>query len=442
MSGRIVRLQAENVKRLSAVDITPEDGPTVVVGGKNRQGKTSVLDSIWYAMGGADAIPSKPLRTGEKKGHATVTLDDGTVIARKFSRKKDSDDITTSLEVKRANGDIAPSPQKILDGLCANLAFDPLAFMRMKPKDQLESLRALVGIDFTELERDRAAAYNTRTGVNREVKAKEAELAACPLLTDAPKEEISVAALMDEASKLEEVNRQNDAGRRKAQSLADFAAIGASKVKQVEAEIERLKKGLEAAQAAYEEAKGQAAEAADMAGKLKDEDVTAVRTRIKESEGKNRAWRQNQQHAKLAEQLKQLEAKADELTKRIDAADAKKAETMAAAKFPVPGLAFDESGVVFNGVPLDQASAAELTDVSVAMGLATNPKLPVMLIRDGSLLDDEMLAVITKRAQEHKAQVWIERVGEGAECSVIIEDGHVKQAEDAQSVEEAAGQTT
>jgi len=99
---------------------------------------------------------------------------------------------------------------------------------------------------------------------------------------------------------------------------------------------------------------------------------------------------------------------------------------LAAAKFPVEGLSFDEAGVLFNGIPFPQASAAEKLRVSVAMGIAMNPEFKVMLIRDGSLLDETNLATVAKMAAKSGAQVWIERVGKGKECQVIIEDGYVE----------------
>ena len=60
--SRIVSLTAENVKRISAVHIVPGDGGVVLIGGRNAQGKSSVLDSIMYALGGASAIPDEPIR--------------------------------------------------------------------------------------------------------------------------------------------------------------------------------------------------------------------------------------------------------------------------------------------------------------------------------------------------------------------------------------------
>ena len=88
-------------------------------------------------------------------------------------------------------------------------------------------------------------------------------------------------------------------------------------------------------------------------------------------------------------------------------------------------IGFGDEGVTFNGLPIEQASSAEQTRVAVAIGLAANPELPVVLIRDGSLLDEDSLAAVAKQAAERGAQVWIERVGDGKECSVIIEDGEV-----------------
>ena len=117
-----------------------------------------------------------------------------------------------------------------------------------------------------------------------------------------------------------------------------------------------------------------------------------------------------------------------ERTKTISEIDERKRAELAAAEFPVAGLGFDDDGVLLNDLPFSQASSAEKLRVSVAMGLAMNPRLRVLLIRDGSLLDEESLGIIQEMAEKSDAQIWIERVGEGAECQVIIEDGSIKGA--------------
>lgn len=90
------------------------------------------------------------------------------------------------------------------------------------------------------------------------------------------------------------------------------------------------------------------------------------------------------------------------------------------------GLTFDENGVLLNKIPFDQASSAEQLKVSLAMGIAMNPKLRVLLIRDGSLLDEDNLKMIAELAAKNDCQIWLERVGSGDEVSIIIEDGSIK----------------
>ena len=82
---KIIKLEAENIKRLVAVEITP-DGHMVQISGRNGAGKTSVLDAIWWALAGADAIQAKPIREGETTAHITLDLGE-IVVERSFTSK-------------------------------------------------------------------------------------------------------------------------------------------------------------------------------------------------------------------------------------------------------------------------------------------------------------------------------------------------------------------
>ena len=84
--------------------------------------------------------------------------------------------------------------------------------------------------------------------------------------------------------------------------------------------------------------------------------------------------------------------------------------------------------MTFDGKPFDQASSAEQLRVSVAMGIALNPTLRVLLVRDGSLLDKESFKMMAEMASEADAQVWIERVEDDDHVGIVIEDGAVKGA--------------
>ena len=57
---KINKLEIENVKRIKAVKVEPTASGLTVIGGKNNQGKTSVLDSIAWALGGENtALPKR-----------------------------------------------------------------------------------------------------------------------------------------------------------------------------------------------------------------------------------------------------------------------------------------------------------------------------------------------------------------------------------------------
>ena len=131
MKTKIVQLTTQNVKRVTAVQITP-DGTLIVVGGKNRAGKSSVLDSIEYALNGTRSIPDRPIRDGAKSGLITIKLDGD----RKMTVTRKLTASGGSLEIRMADGSKASSPQAILDELCGKIAFDPLAFTRLKPLEQ------------------------------------------------------------------------------------------------------------------------------------------------------------------------------------------------------------------------------------------------------------------------------------------------------------------
>src|SRR3990167_10791645 len=140
---KIIQLSAENVKKLKAVEITPE-GNVVVIGGKNGQGKSSVLDSIEYVLAGKGSQCPRPVRDGEEKAVIVCTLDD-LVVTRVIKT-----DGSNSLVVSSKDGAKYGSPQAMLDKLVGTLTFDPLAFSRMEPRKQLEVLKKLVGLDFSK----------------------------------------------------------------------------------------------------------------------------------------------------------------------------------------------------------------------------------------------------------------------------------------------------
>lgn len=412
---KVVRLQAENIKRLIAVDIQP-DGAVVQITGKNGAGKSSVLDSIWYALGGERNIPGEPVRKGEKKARVTLDLGD-LIVERRWTEGG------TSLVVTNKEGLRYSSPQKVLDTLCGRLTFDPLEFSRQKPADQADTLARLVGLDLSDIGTERALAYETRRDVNRDIKRLEAECATLP--TEEP-EAVDIAAAqraLDEERE-KELRYQSTAmalsnARITVDKQQEHVQACEAAVVQAKARLVESERALTAAQDRLKALSDTAVEAHDVEGAM------AAYTRARSLEASRAAWEAAE---KQRERLKALRVESDDYTSQIERLDAKAQERIAACTFPLPGLAIADGVVRFGDVPFDQCSSAEQLRVSTAIAMRMNPKLRIIRIADGSLLDSDSMAMLAELAAAEDYQVWVETVDSDDASAVVIADGRVVQA--------------
>lgn len=407
---RLVSLEAENVKRLKAVRITPQ-GNMVRIVGRNAQGKTSVLDSIEMLFAGGESIPARPIRDGQKKAKIVGQVD-GLIITRKFTPSG------STLEITSEDGAKYPSPQTMLDGLRGKLTFDPLAFCNQKAPQQLETLRKLVGMDFAKLDEERKRLFDERTLVNRQVVQAKARVQPAGTFVGVPDQVTSIQQLLEQQQAIETANRKIDDTEREIANLKQHIQSIEDENRSLQLKIDQNNKTA----ASYAKRIQTAAEG--LAG-MKKQDPAGMLAQIRGIDQTNQRVRAKQEDAKARKELAEVEAQSEKLTKQIEDLDLQKQSSLSKAKYPVDGLGLSDNGVTYNGIPFDQASAAEKLRVSAAIGLAMNPKLRVLLIRDGSLLDEESMAQLEDFAQENDAQVWVERVGRVGDVGVVIEDGEV-----------------
>ena len=444
---KIISLQAENIKRLVAVYIAP-DGNIVEITGKNGAGKTSVLDAIFWALTGKDGIQSTPIRKGEDQ--AIIKMDLGDLkVTRKF---KTSDDggYTTSISVESAEGAKFPSPQSMLDALVGSLSFDPLGFVRMKPADQLETLKQFVaGVDFAAIEKANKADFEERTILNRRAKDARAQADAVPLSEPilAPIDESGLVVQLESAGQAAtEIERRKAARERAAESVVTHLSDGKKLTAQavaLHAQIENLKR--EAAQiteqAIEELRRGDALNEKLSAAEPLPEppDTAAIRAQIESARKHNAAAAEQasvQERARVAKEAAAVaEAAAKELTKKMEARKAAVAQAIADAALPVPGIVFDDGAVLLDGIPFDQASDAQQLRASIAIASAMNPKLRVIRVRDGSLLDKDSMTLLAEFAELNDMQIWIETVQSGRPGAIVIEDGMVLDTPDTNAEE-------
>ncbi len=433
----IVRLNAENIKRLSAVEIAP-NGNLVEITGKNGQGKTSVLDAIYWALAGTKPIQDKPVRNGADSGSVTIDLGEY-VVTRKF-RVRDDGEYTTSLTVANKDGAKYSDPQKLLNALVGDLAFDPLDFSRMKPLDQVVALRALVpGYDFADADRLNKKDFEARTEVNRTIRDLQVRVEAITLPDGTPDERVDLAALMEELQKDLDAN---EAARRHAEKVNSHTAAiatleeeiqrGRFDIARLQAEIANIEKNIAARELGIEEHRDLIDDLGLAPAQI---DTTDVRLRIAESEMINRSVELKKQRQTLNAELRAKTEESASLTGRIAARKAAAAKAVRDADLPVEGLELSEDGVLLNGVPFDQASDAEQLRVSIAVAGAMNPRLRVIRVRDGSLLDDDSMAALASYAEANGLQVWVETVQSGRQAAIVIEDGHVATPAAAEAAE-------
>lgn len=405
---RITELQAENVKRLKAVDITPREH-LQIIGGRNAQGKSSVLDAVALALTGKDAkkLNPRPLRDGEKKGLVSLNLGEY-VVTRTFTANGGG-----TLTVSAANGARFTSPQKVLDELMGRLSFDPQEFIGLSAKEQADALLDLVdlGIDLDEVESSIAQLTQERLVKGRELKAK-GDYA--PIDSDAPSEEQSAAMLLNMIQAARDRNREISDTRRE-------SAESGERIVSLAHQIQNLQRELKAEQ----EDQKRLNERVNFLGEPKD--TAELESQLANVEESNARVRANRDASKHNAEIDAAKAEYEYFNGRIEALRGSKDKALAEAKFPIDGLGFDDSGVTYHGVPFSQASSMEQLRVSLAIAMASNPKLRVIRIKDGSLLDDDALSLVEKTAEDNDYQVLMERVGSTDHGAIIIEDGQVKE---------------
>ena len=433
---KIINLKAENVKRIEAVDITPTDH-LVEITGKNGAGKTSVLDSIWWALAGAASHQPEPIRKGKNKARITLDLGD-VIVTREFERKppapgKQDERLITKIKVESTDGARFPTPQKILDSLLGALSFDPLTFARQSAREQYDALKTLLGLDFAEAEAENKIDYDKRTDLKRTAKEKRASAEAIEIAPDTPDELVDVKALLDDLTAAGESN--DEIGR-----IAHDRELVQAQIVRTNSEAQALSVRAhelhDEADRVSAQGKALAVKSDDLIAALEKEptlddpvETAPIRQKIADSERVNLNVGAKRMRQVYERESVDAQRDAEACTEQIDARRASIRTAIESADMPVPGLSLDHGAVTLNGHPLEQASDAEQLRVSCAIAMRGEHKLRVIRVRDGSLLDDDSLDVLRKTAAEHDYQVWIERVDTSGKIGFVIEAGQVKSVQ-------------
>lgn len=402
MGITIHSLDIENVKRVKAVSLTPAAKGLTVIGGKNGAGKTTVLDAIVWALGGEKYRPSEAQRDGSMTPpHIRITLSNGLVVERKG---KNSALTVTDPSGKKAG-------QQLLNEFISQLALDLPKFLQANAKEKADTLLQILGIgpQLRALDDEIARIYNQRTTAGQIRDQKAAHAAELPEYADAPDEEISVSELSHQLTEALKNNASNIAWR-------DKLAADQRRAEELQAELTALMASIEQTQARVDAAV--------------DIDVTAIQDDIERAEEVNAKVRAN-----LTKEHAQAEADAEaerykQLTRAIEDKRADRMRLLEGADLPLPGLTVEDGELKYNGHSWDCMSGSEQLRVATAIVRRLNPACGFVLLDKLEQMDEETLIGFGSWLEHEGLQAIATRVSTGSECTIIIENGTVKGADE------------
>lgn len=415
MSVKITALEAENVKRIKAVALTPSPTGLTIVGGNNNQGKTSVLDALAWALGGDRFRPDAAQRDGAMApAHLKVQLSNGVVVERKGKN--------ASLTVTDPTG--RRSGQQLLNAFVEPLALDLPRFMDASDKEKADILLRIIGIGAELHTRDMEikALYDKRTFTGQLAQQKKhfaEELISYP---EAPDEPVSASDLIRQQQDILARNGENQRKRSQLAQLTDLLERQKKVVADLEFQLSTEKQRLDTMQADVKIAQTAAAD-------LQDESTAELEASIRDIEDTNRKVRANLEKARAEDEAAQYSGEYDRLTEAIQQKRADRMALLNGADLPLPGLSVEDGALTYKGKHWRDMSGSDQLRVAAAIVRRLNPDCGFVLLDKLEQMDMATLQEFSAWLEAEGLQAIATRVSTGSECQIIIEDGMVKDTD-------------
>ena len=404
MSMKINKLEIENVKRIKAVKVEPKANGLTVIGGNNNQGKTSVLDSIAWALGGERSKPSQATREGSVIPPTLhIVMNNGLVVERKGKN--------SALKVTDPNGQKAG--QQLLNEFVEQLALDLPKFMEASGTEKAKILLQIIGVgpQLAQFEQQEEELYQERLYIGRTADQKEKFAKEQPYFADAPKDLISASELIRQQ---QEILARNGENQRKREQLH-----------QLEQKYQRINEQITALLAEQKQVENDLETARKSALNLNDESTEELEQNISNIEEINRKVRANLDKEKAEDDAKTYRDQYNSLTKDLEDVRDKKAQLLNSAELPLPELSVKEGELIYKGQKWDNMSGSDRLKVSTAIVRKLNPNCGFVLLDKLEQMDMKSLQEFGEWLEAEGLQAIATRVSTGDECSIIIEDGYV-----------------
>ena len=422
MSVKITALEAENVKRIKAVALTPAPTGLTLVGGNNNQGKTSVLDALAWALGGEKFRPNAAQRDGAvAPAHLRVTLSNGVVVERKGKN--------SSLTVTDPTG--RRSGQQLLNAFVEPLALDLPRFMEASDKEKADILLRIIGIGNELHLRDMEikSIYDKRTFTGQLAQQKKNfadELISYP---DAPEQPLSASDLIRQQQDILARNGENQRLRQQAQELARQEQQCLDELKRTRERIEELEKLREELDTKHTKLFNQRKNAEKTVDQLQDGSTAELEASIQSIEETNRKVRVNLEKARAEVEAAKYASDYDKLTDAIEQKRKERLALLNGADLPLPELSVEDGALTYKGKRWRDMSGSDQLRVAAAIVRRLNPDCGFVLLDKLEQMDMTTLEEFGHWLEAEGLQAIATRVSTGSECQIIIEDGMVKGAD-------------
>lgn len=410
-SVKINTLELENVKRIRAVAMEPSPAGLTVIGGDNNQGKTSVLDTIAWALGGDRYKPTNATRDGSAiPPRIKITLSNGLIVERSGKN--------SALKVTDPNG--RKSGQQLLNSFIEELALNLPKFMESPDREKANTLLQIIGVgdQLRELERKETEVYNRRRVVGQEADRKKKFALEMPFYPDAPDEPVSALELIQRQQQILAINGENQRKRQyKDQLEKDYARMAfdigrlAQQLDEMREKFAGMERDLEAARKSAED--------------LHDESTAQIEADLENIESINIKVRANSDRERAEQEAQRYRQQYDDLTVELENTRQAKVDLLKGAKLPLPGLGVEEGCLTYKGKRWDGMSGSDQLKVATAIVRALNPQCGFVLVDKLEQMDLKTMQEFGAWLQSENLQCIATRVSRGSECTIIIEDGQI-----------------
>lgn len=421
MSVKITALEAENVKRIKAVALTPAPTGLTLVGGNNNQGKTSVLDALAWALGGERFRPDAAQRDGAiAPAHLKVTLSNGVVVERKGKN--------ASLTVTDPTG--RRSGQQLLNAFVEPLALDLPRFMDASDKEKADILLRIIGVgsELQVKDLEIKGLYDKRTFTGQLAAQKKHFAEEMISYPEAPDEPVSASELIRQQQDILARNGENQRLRAQYAELEQQVQQCVDELKRTRERIATLQQLADELDAKHTKLFNQRETARKTVSQLQDESTAELEASIRDIEETNRKVRANLEKSRAEDEAAQYASEYDRLTESIQQKRADRMALLNGADLPLPGLSVEDGVLTYKGKHWRDMSGSDQLRVAAAIVRRLNPDCGFVLLDKLEQMDMTTLQEFSAWLEAEGLQAIATRVSTGSECQIIIEDGMVKDA--------------